>query len=223
MNNKLVPFAIVIAGLLIGGAVFFGDSKDVPIQPEEETVTEIRVVQENDHIIGNPNADIVIVEYSDIECPFCKRFHTTMKRIVNEYGKNGKVAWVYRHFPLSQLHPNAPALAEASECVAELGGPTAFWEFLDLIFESAPGDTRFDMELLSETAKVAGVKAGFEECIESQRHRARVETDFNEAIASGGKGTPHNIVLVNDGESITLEGAQPYQAVKTMIDAILSE
>lgn len=224
MNNKLVPFAIVAAGLLIAGAVFFGDDSESPKNEADSTTTEeIRGIQENDHIIGNPNADIVIVEYSDIECPFCKQFHTTMKKIMNEYGKDGNVAWVYRHFPLSQLHPNAPALAEASECVAELGGNTAFWDFLDKIFESAPGNTRFDMSQLGATAASVGVTTGFNECIESERHRARVEEDFAEAIESGGRGTPYNIVLISGGSSVNIEGAQPYQTVKTMIDTILTE
>lgn len=224
MNNKLVPVSIVIAGLLIAGAVFWGNDSDTPTQnTDEEATEEIRGVKDNDHIIGSPNADIVIVEYSDIECPFCKQFHTTMQRIMNEYGKDGKVAWVYRHFPLSQLHPNAPSLAEASECVAELGGNTSFWDFLDSVFEQAPGNTRFDMSLLNETASNVGVSAGFQECLDSDRYVATVEDDFAEAIASGGRGTPHNIVLISGGDSMVISGAQPYQSVKTMIDTILTE
>src|SRR6185436_7093141 len=83
---------------------------------------EMEPVTEKDHILGNPNAEVIMVEYSDLECPFCKEFHSTLRRVMNEYGKDGKVAWVYRHFPIDSLHPKARKEAEATECAAELGG-----------------------------------------------------------------------------------------------------
>ena len=142
-NNLTVPIAIIVAGALIAGALFFAGRAATPTpnggsnaqQGAEENVPP---VSQDDHILGDPNAPVVIVEYSDIECPFCKQFHVTMQQIIDEYGRDGQVAWVYRHFPLAQLHPNAPRLAEAAECVNELGGSQAFWGFLDEIFEIAP-------------------------------------------------------------------------------------
>lgn len=94
-------------------------------------LNNLKPVTSADHIRGDINAPVKIVEFSDIDCPFCKRFHTTMLEVMNTYGKEGKVAWVYRHFPLTQLHPDAANKAEASECVAELGGNDKFWEFVD--------------------------------------------------------------------------------------------
>lgn len=105
--------------ILQGGA----QSKDVKIRP----------VTSDDHIVGNINAKIVIVEYSDLDCPFCKSFHNTMHRVVKE--SNGDVAWVYRHYPITQLHPNAYQKAEATECAWEQGGNTAFWKYADKVFE----------------------------------------------------------------------------------------
>ncbi len=90
------------------------------------------VSKTNDHIRGNPNAPVSLIEYSDFECPFCKRFHDTAKQIVQQYG--GKVNWVYRHFPLDFHNPAAQREAEAAECAAELGGNEAFWRFTDLIY-----------------------------------------------------------------------------------------
>lgn len=84
-----------------------------------------------DHIRGDINAPVKIVEFSDIDCPFCKKFHTTMQEVMKTYGKDGKVAWVYRHLPLTQLHPDAKNKAEASECVTEIGGKDKFWAFVD--------------------------------------------------------------------------------------------
>ena len=94
---------------------------------------KIRGVQDDDHIIGDKNAKVVIVEYSDTECPFCKVFHETLHQVVSEYdGKD--VAWVFRHWPIPQLHPKAPKEAEALECAAELGGNDMFWKYTHKLF-----------------------------------------------------------------------------------------
>jgi protein-disulfide isomerase len=90
---------------------------------------QIPAVTAEDHIIGNIDAPIVIVEYSDLECPYCKRFNGVMKEIVAE--SNGNVAWVYRHWI---VHQGALAKAGASECVAKLKGNDAFWKYVDLVF-----------------------------------------------------------------------------------------
>lgn len=89
----------------------------------------ITSVTKADHIIGSIDAPIVIVEYSDLECPYCKRFGGTMKEIVAE--SNGEVAWVYRHWV---VHPGALPKAGAAECVAKLKGNDAFWKYVDLVF-----------------------------------------------------------------------------------------
>lgn len=88
----------------------------------------------DDHYFGSKDAEVVIVEYSDLECPYCAKFHQTMHQLITDY--NGKVAWVYRHLPL-KMHENAEEKAVASECVSELGGNDAFWKYIDNIFEQA--------------------------------------------------------------------------------------
>lgn len=90
-------------------------------------------ISEKDHIRGNRDAEVVIIEYSDFQCPFCQRFHGTMNEVIKGY-KPEQVAWIYRHFPLDTIHPNARPLAEASECATELGGPDKFWKFADVLF-----------------------------------------------------------------------------------------
>lgn len=227
-QNIAIPVAIVVAGAIIAGALFFAGRSAAPNGPnpnnQNQTVESVPDVSAEDHILGNPDAPIVIVEYSDIECPFCKQFHITMQQIMEEYGKDGQVAWVYRHFPLAQLHPNAPRLAEASECVAELAGEDAFWNFLDEVFAVAPGNNSFPLNRLTETAaKVGTDSAAFDSCLASGRHQATIEGEFNEAIASGGQGTPHNILIVSNGEKIPVAGAQPYATMKSVIETILSE
>lgn len=107
------------------------ESGSAPEQTEEaKMLEEVNPVTSEDNVKGDvENAKVTIVEYSDFDCPFCTRFHATMNSVFAKY--NGEVAWVYRHFPLEQLHPNAKAVAVASECVAKLGGNDAFWTFAD--------------------------------------------------------------------------------------------
>jgi protein-disulfide isomerase len=137
-STILIPIAIVFGFGLIAAAIFFsggktttptGVVKNPAVNPSETTSAKIRPVDDTDYIRGNPNAPITVVEYSDYDCPFCKNFHDTMNTIMKEYGVTGKVAWVYRQFPLAQLHPNAPRISEAAYCVGELGGSDAYFTF----------------------------------------------------------------------------------------------
>ena len=228
-NNLGIPVAIVIAAALIAGAIFFSNQGPVVpgntqgTDPEEQTEIEVAPVTENDHIRGNPNAPIMIVEYSDYDCPFCKSFHETMERIMTEYGTDGKVAWVYRHFPLEQLHPDAPMIAEASECVAELGGNDAFWTFSDLIFSERDTNELTDITRLPEFAVTAGVdQAAFESCVASGKYTDKVNDSISEGIRAGAQGTPYSIVLVGDQQGV-INGAQPYNTVRSIVENILSQ
>ena len=232
-QSLAIPIAIVIGFALIAAAIFLsgeGASK-LPIpglsaeDPQEETPTtgEVRPVDENDHIRGNPNAPIVLIEYSDYDCPFCKNFHETMNQVMDNYGADGKVAWVYRHFPLEQLHPSAPYIAEASECVAELGGNEAFWTFSDLVFGERGTNEPTNISRLSEFAEESGVSvSAFDACLEEGRTKPLVEEDFRDAINAGGKGTPHTLVLVG-GQQGVINGAQPYEAVSQIIDTLIEQ
>lgn len=226
-----VPIAIVIASLVIGGAILFtgrdsGNSIKQPSGNNNEQVTkeiEVTPVTSADHIRGNPNAPIVIVEYSDYDCPFCKNFHETMNRIMIDYGESGKVAWVYRHFPLEQLHPNARLIAEASECVADLGDNTAFWKFSDLVFGERAQNAATDMTKLADYAKQSGVdQKKFNECYTSGKMKEKVQTAIQDAMKAGAQGTPHSIMIVGDQKG-TINGAQPYETVRNMVETMLEQ
>ncbi len=226
MQRLAVPLAIVVAGALIAVALYFSNQNRVagPTGNEQRpTVAEdIRGVQKDDHVRGNPNAELVIVEYSDTECPFCKNFHNTMKQVIDTYGADGKVAWVYRHFPLAQLHPKAPHEAVALECAAELGGNEGFWKYTDKIYAVTPSNNGLDTAQLPVIAEQVGLdKAAFTTCLESDKHKARVDKDMAEAVAAGGQGTPHSIIIFG-GEQLPIEGAQPFEVVKNMIDTLLA-
>ncbi|MCA9361164.1 thioredoxin domain-containing protein [Candidatus Kaiserbacteria bacterium] len=232
-NPYAIPAAIVIGFAMIAGAIYFsgGNSKiaenNNQPNPNAETGTEttgpVRPVDENDHIRGNPNAPIVIVEYSDYDCPFCKNYHETMTRIMESYGVKGQVAWVYRQFPIEQLHPSAPRLAQASECVADLAGNDAFWKFSDLVFGEREVNEQTNMARLSEFAVTAGAsKNAFEECLNSGQMKSVVEQDMIDGRNAGAKGTPYSVVIVGDQQGV-INGAQPYSNVSQIIETLLSQ
>ena len=121
------------------------------------TIEGPRDVDENDHVLGNSNAPITIIEFSDTECPVCKKFHETMQKIMDEYGKDGEVKWVYRHFPLDQIHSKARKEAEATECANEIGGNEKFWEYINKIYEITPSNNGLDPAELLKIAKSIGL------------------------------------------------------------------
>lgn len=223
-QNLAMPIAIVIAGALIGGALFMVSKNNTAptlgTNAPNVTQKEIPAVTADDHIIGSRDADVVIVEYTDLECPFCKQFDGTMKEVVKAYG--GKVAWVIRNFPLQQLHPNAPKLALAAECVASLKGNDAYFKFIDSIILQAPINTFFDMTKLSDTAGGVGVDvAKFDACVASGTFQDKISKQFNDAIAAGGQGTPFSVAITKKGKRYPIPGSQPLDAMKAMIDSAL--
>jgi len=233
-NNLGIPIAIVIAAGLIAGAIYFsnsgGPTGTTVTPPVQQETPEISVVpiSEEDHIRGNPNAPIVLVEYSDFDCPFCKNFHDTMNQVMTVYGGDGKVAWAYRHLPLESLHPNAPKIAEASECVAELAGNDGFWKFTDLVFGERGTNDPTNPERLPEFAERAGADKGkFELCLDNGKYAEKVNNSIQEAIAANGGtnrlGTPFTLVFVGNEYVGPISGAQQFATVKSNIDTILGQ
>ena len=184
--------------------------------------SDIRVaaVTDQDWVKGDRNAEISIIEFSDTECPFCKRFHETMDQVVAQY--DGKVNWVYRHFPLASLHAKAQKEAEATECAGELGGNEGFWAYTDRLFEITPSNDGLDEDQLPEIAEYAGLnKSSFEECLSSGRHASKVRDDLSDGSDAGARGTPYSVVITKDGQTIPLSGAQPFSSVSALIDQLL--
>lgn len=228
----LIPLSIIIAGALIAGGIYYTKHTNsnaallqqmaaVGQHPEEN----IPAVVPTEHIYGDPSAPIQIVEYSDTDCPFCGTFQTTMKQIVDEYAKTGKVAWVYRHF---SFHPNAPKEAQATECAAELGGNDKFWEYLDLLYESKNFNKTpyvgLDPKQLPVLAASVGInEQAFKQCLDSGKYKSKIDASYQEAIKSGAQGTPYTVIISPSGKVPITVGAVPYQSLKSAIEAILSQ
>jgi protein-disulfide isomerase len=191
-----------------------------PIERAKQFLRKVSV--ETDHIYGNPDAEISLIEYSDYECPFCKRFHPTAKRIVDSY--KGKVNWVYRHFPLENHNPLAQKEAEASECAADLGGNKAFWKYSDLIYARTRSNGRgLSIDALIPMAVEIGLnEEEFKICLDSEKFKDKVKADYVNGVQVGITGTPGNILLHNKSGEIKIKGgAVSFDDLKKAIDQLL--
>jgi protein-disulfide isomerase len=183
-----------------------------------ELAKNVPKVTNDDHIYGNKNAEISLIEYSDFVCPFCYRFHDTAKQLVDESG--GEINWVYRHYALPSHDPVATNIAHASECIAEIAGNDKFWEFTDEVFArfSTPGRISTD-ESIDALAEEIGVdKSRFASCMESGKYKDKIIQERDDGSKSGVNGTPGNILINNKtGDAVSIKGAQPIDAFKDVL------
>jgi len=206
MKEKLfIPIAIIVAGLLIAGGFYFGKpSTGTPNTTDTNGDPElaIRPVSTDDHVFGTADAKVVIVEYSDTSCPFCKLFHETMNNVMGTYSRD-EVSWVYRNFPIPQLHPFAINEAQAIECAAELGGNDAFWKYTNRLYEiqtsTANPPKSLDQKELPNIAEFAGLnRVAFETCLAEQKYTDKINADIADAQGAGARGTPFNILVLKE-------------------------
>lgn len=229
-TGVLIGISIVIASLIISGTIVFINKSRLSTYKQEQPVlfpqqspidnratTDDLVnipLRDNDHIRGNKEAGITIIEFVDIQCPFCARAHPTMKQIMKDYA--GKVRWVYKHFPLEAIHPEAIPAALASECIWEQKGDDGFWQFVDSAFENREN---LGIQLYKDLAKKIGVDMNkFEKCISERKYESKIREDYQQGINVGVNGTPTFFI---NGKR--LNGAQPYDSFKTIIDKLLGK
>jgi protein-disulfide isomerase len=235
VKDLLIPGSIVVAGLAIGLGLYLGGDftkGNAPVavtnqvaEKNVDTTSKIDPVTEADHIRGNLNAPVKFVEFSDFECPFCKRQHETLLGVMEKLGPD-KVAWVYRQFPLEQLHPvKAMAAAMASECVAELGGDDAFWLFTDRYFEETLTNNKTDVEtLIPKLVTETGVdKQKFTTCFEGEKYKSKIEASIADAVETGGRGTPWSVIIGPTGKTYPINGALPASVIEKAIEKAISE
>ena len=174
--------------------------------------------------LGRADAPVTLVEFSDYQCPFCQRFFaTTLPALIKEYVDAGKVRYVFRDYPLDQLHPQSRKAAEAAHCAGEQG---KYWAMHDALFRN-PG--ALTPPALAERARAAGVDgAKFDECLSSGRHAARVEAGLRDGAAAGVQGTPGFVVGRTPAagdvvEGVPIRGALPIETFRQLIDQALAE
>jgi protein-disulfide isomerase len=227
-SQYVLPITIVVAGALIAGAIFLAGKAGTASTSTSSTgqVSNARpYTPGTDHILGNPNAPVKIVEYMDLECPHCKNFQTTMNQIMDYYNQAmpGVVAWVVRPFPLASIHSKAPEEAQAAECAAAQGGDAEYFKYIDEIFAITPSDNGLDLTELPKVAQQDGLNVTtFNTCVSSGQFAQKVQDSYNEAISEGGQGTPFILIMVGS-DAVALQGDQPYDSMRAAVDAVIAE
>ncbi|MCP4139657.1 MAG: thioredoxin domain-containing protein [Chloroflexi bacterium] len=220
-GNTLVAMATFVLGLLLGYFIW-GSSPSTPAAPAQPGAEENQAPQapaeprdvptEGFPSEGPDDAPIVIVEFSDFECPFCTKWHNEVYLpLVEEYPDQIKL--VYRNFPLTSIHANAYLAAEAAMCADD---QDAYWPYHEKLFESELG---LREAALHEYAKQLGLDAAsFETCLSSAKYSDFVKEDMNYAISIGVQSTPTFYV---NGQLVI--GAQPLQVFQQIIDEELAK
>ncbi len=216
--------SILIAGIIIAGAIIFTshaapaqNGNAVAAQAPTPTKLDIRLPSNKDHIIGSPTAPIVLVEYSDFQCPFCSMIHPSLKHIVET--SNGQIAWVLRELPLTTIHPLAEPSAHAAECIAAQLGNDAFWKYADAVFSN---QKQLSADYSAQIAAQLGADpAKFSQCVSSKQYQKLIDADSTEGMNNGANGTPYTVVVnTQTGKMLPLSGALPEAQLLSAIKSI---
>ena len=194
--------------------------------PSSQPIIELKISADNDPIIGNSNAPITIIEFSDFQCPFCAKFHIqTLPKIMEEYIKDGKVKLVFRDFPIQSIHSNALLASAAAECANEQG---KFKEMHDKLFEnqnewnSKNTDNviilfnQYSLEMEIEEEK-------FDSCLRNGKYVKEIQKDLEDGRAYGISGTPGFFIGNDEIGFIELKGAHPFENFKGIIETQLKK
>ena len=194
--------------------------------PSNQPIIELKISADNDPVIGNPNAPITIIEFSDFQCPFCAKFHIqTLPKIMEEYIKDGKVKLVFRDFPIQSIHSNALLASAAAECANEQG---KFKEMHDKLFENQNEwnnkntdnviilFNQYSLEMEIEEEK-------FDSCLRNGKYIKEIQKDLEDGRAYGISGTPGFFIGNDEIGFIELKGAHPFENFKGIIETQLKK
>ncbi len=230
--SKALIYGAIIIAVVIGGSFIYQKrfiEKNLPtlvkqaIEDMTPNTKNMKPVTKEDHILGNLNAPVKLVVYTDLECPYCKVFHNSVLELKDNYIKDGKLAVIYRNMPLDQLHSKARPEAIASECVAKLGGEEKYWSFVDKIFKDTPSNDGLDLNLLPKFATELGVDAkAFATCQKDEAIAKKIVDHETNAQQSGAQGTPYPIFTYKDEVKGALPGAVPADQIKKMVDDLIA-
>lgn len=230
-KNRLT--SLLLAGLTVVVCIlwFVGDQiaahNRFVLKSEIEAIETHRTLdaREEEFLVGPQDARVVVVEYSDLECPYCKLLNARMPYFQARY-KEQSVAFAFRHFPLEHLHKQAPEEAIALECVGILKGPEAFFRFRDMVYANTEGNDTLDLALLPRFAEDLGItKEDFTACRESDEAKRRVNEDIMSGSVLGIYSTP-SLALYKDGVfQYVIKGGSPigWRNLETGIDSLLKK
>jgi len=192
--------------------------------PTSQPKIPMKISVDDDPVIGNPDAPITIIEFTDFQCPFCARFHTqTLPLIFEEYIEPGKVKLVVRDFPIQSIHPNAVSAAVASECANEQGKVK---EMHDMLFYN---QNQWSKQKIADAVSLFSQYATeiqldqeiFDSCVINGKYIDEIQNDLNDGRKYGVSGTPGFFIGNDQLGYVELKGAQPFDSFKKVIDAQL--
>ncbi len=223
--SSTIPLAILVGGVIIASAVYLSlAGTPPPASSGTGNPSLARPVSASDHILGSPTARVKIIEYADFDCTYCKDFEITMHKVIADMGAEGKVAWVYRQFPLDELegHEHALKHAEATECVAKVAGNDAFWKFADALYANQPVAPS-EYGALAASAGVTG--NDFTTCYANAATEvgARIAADRQNALDAGAIGTPYSLIVVEGRTPLVMDGAYTYDAIELLVEQALAK
>lgn len=174
--------------------------------------------KEGRHIYGNPSARYTLVNYSDFECPYCKRFHETPKYLVDT-AKNGMVNWEWRHYPMSFHEPMASRAAVTGECISRQKGSKGFWAFTEYWFSHTAGNGQ-GFTNLDDIPDIFGLdKSQYDACLSDTMNIDKIKADMQAGNVAGVTGTPATVIIDNQtGQTETVIGAQPFTKFVEVIE-----
>lgn len=185
---------------------------------------KVEVSADDDPWLGSEDTKVTVIEFSDYQCPFCRKYWTeSYPQLKEEYIDTGKIKYVFRDFPLN-FHPGAPLASIAGNCIREQLGNEGYFEFHDVVFseqnKQGQGTVQFgEDEVMSWVNQIEGIdKDKFDICYSDPAQKAEVDADFAAGAAAGVSGTPSFFI---NGEMLV--GAQPYSVIKATIDRALAE
>lgn len=222
-GKKTAPILAIILGIALIIAARTIQSKTgivkLPGDVKMESLEGLKPISAADHTRGSATAPMKLIEYSDLQCPFCKIFHQSMLEIAPEYIDGGKVQWAYRHYPLISIHENAKDLAIATECGFKLGGHDAFWKIVDGIF--ADPDQKFNMAKLPAIAQASGISMPqYSTCFRTKQTVSVVDADMVDGAKIGIMGTPYAVIISPKGDTYPLTRAYSGDELQEIFEAI---
>lgn len=207
----LLGFGVVTVGILIGAVFLLSGSSSTPTTSDIKADPKI-LVKNDSNKIGSPSAKIVLVEFSDYQCPACGAAYPIIKQIINGY--KDKVLFVYRNFPLP-THQNSKIAAEAAEAAGAQG---KYWQMHDMLFENqSTWSSSNPLDMFTEYAKSIGLDTDkFKKDVEGNKYSDKIQADINDGVSLGVNSTP---TFYLNGEKVT--GLTSFNDLKSKIDALL--
>ncbi len=223
---------VVLAGVILWVNSSSGSVTGNVVKGDSVTVPSAKVLIDDDPVLGDANAPVTIVQFTDWQCPFCRKFESeTFDQIKQNYIDTGKVKFVTRDFPLESIHPGALPAALAAECVNDLGGSDGYYAFKELVNDeqntrdsgSPAGPVTKTITFTNDDLVAWAQTLGFDiqSCLDDQTYLSEVRDDLAGGQAAGVSGTPAFFIINKKGTATLLSGAQPYTAFKSALDVAL--